>query len=112
MFDEMRRSLPPPPGRPPGMPWPPPGLNRRRWHLRRHRSTVDPDVFAHGMKVGLTSDGRGTPEPMTPDEAADMRRHSDAYDREIARIVNDEAVFLHERFLDLVTTGTTSIVEA
>jgi hypothetical protein len=49
---------------------------------------------------------------LTPDEEAEMERSGDEYDAFVARLMDEEAEFLHERFQELMATGSTTITEA
>jgi hypothetical protein len=72
---------------------------------------VAPPNEPGGMKVPLTPDGSGIPAPLTPEEAAEARRQSDEWERELFQLMDDEAAFLHERYVELRDTGTTTIRE-
>lgn len=68
-----------------------------------------PSVEPRRMKVRLTSDGKAEPVPLTDEEAAEMRRESDAWDERLADLLAQEASYLNERFQEVLATGTTTI---
>ena len=57
------------------------------------------------MKAPFTSDGSGEPVPLTEEEAAEMRRESDAWDARLAEFLNEEESYLNERFLAPIIHG-------
>ena len=59
----------------------------------------------------MTKDGKGIPSRLTSEESAEMRRQSDDWYRLVSQIVDDEASFLHEHYVELLDTGTTTIQE-
>lgn len=61
------------------------------------------------MKVPLTHDGSGVPVPLTAEEATEMRRESDEWDKRLADLLATEASYLNERFLEVQATGTTTM---
>ena len=61
------------------------------------------------MRAPLTREGDAPAVPLTPEEAADMRRESDEFDHLVADALSDDADYLHERYRELLTTGATTI---
>jgi hypothetical protein len=61
------------------------------------------------MKARFTADGRAESVPLTPEEAAEMRRESDEFDRLVGDLLVEEAGYLNDRFPELLQTGTTTL---
>jgi hypothetical protein len=61
------------------------------------------------MKAPLTRDGNAPAVPLWAEEAAELRRESDEFDQMVADALSDDADYLRGRYLELLTTGTTTI---
>lgn len=70
------------------------------------------NVEPRGMKAPFTSDGSGEPVPLTEEEAAEMRRESDAWDARLAEFLTKEESYLNERFLEVLATGATTMLSS
>jgi hypothetical protein len=68
-----------------------------------------PPAEPGGMKARMTNDGKSAAVPLSPEEAAEMRRESDEWDERLGELLDQQATFLDERFQELLTTGTTTI---
>jgi len=73
--------------------------------VEQGRATDEPG----GMKAPLTREGNAPSVPLTPDEAAEMRRESDKFDQIVADALSHDADYLHERYVELLKTGSTRI---
>jgi hypothetical protein len=74
-------------------------------------SRSDPHPEPGGFKVPLTSDGKGIPVPLSPEEAIEMRRESDEHDAIVVELMRSEVGTLHDHCQELLTTGSTTIRE-
>ena len=73
--------------------------------VEQGRATDEPG----GMKAPLTREGNAPSVPLTPDEAAEMRRESDKFDQIVADALSHDADYLHERYVELLKTDSTRI---
>ncbi len=73
--------------------------------------TSDNPPRPEGWKVPATSDGRGVPVPLTPEEAADMRRRSDESRAAIEQVLRDESALLGGRFAEVLANGSATVLE-
>lgn len=68
-------------------------------------------VIPGGMKATFTSDGRSTQRPLTEEEAAELYRQGEAWEKAVADVLTHEASLLNEHCDELLANGTTTIVE-
>jgi hypothetical protein len=75
-------------------------------------SDKEPDprsVERGGMKAQFTRDGKSVPVPLTPEEAAEMRRESEEWDQRLSDLLTQESGYLSERFLEVQAMGKTTM---